>query len=118
MPKIFRAPHELPSPLRYDYILLPYGVYYKKTAEFLDAKASDTLRFFNGPDVPIVSVQLVEQRSVVDALCLMRYGVPWMAAFRKWLSYARMEGNGRDILDKDKCIMVVYGSTETASEVR
>lgn len=98
--------------MRFNYILLPYGEFYKKTRVFLDAKDGDTMRFFNGPEVTIRSVKVIETGVACDALSMMRYGITWDKAFNRWLSYARMEGHGKDILSKSKCILVIYGETE------
>lgn len=106
--KIHKVSHEVPGEFRNDYILLPYGEFYLKTKYVLDARPGDTLRFFNGPDVVVLRSFLVSDLNVIDFLCRMRYGIPWEFAFKKWLSYARLEGNGRDILSKDKCIVVSY----------
>lgn len=106
--RLFKPDHSLPGEPYQDYILLPYGIFYKKTNVFLEAKSGDTLRFFNGPDVKIVTVALIEDVKMCDILCRMRYGSNWAAAFNVWLKYARMEGNGKDVLCPDKCIMVVY----------
>ena len=108
MGKIFKPAHEEPGNFRLNYILLPYGEFYQKTKEFLDAKAGDTLRFYNGPDVRIESVMLIACDKTCDFLCRMRYGITWDKAFAKWLSYARLEGHGKDILSRAKCILVVY----------
>lgn len=106
--RVFKPAHEDPGEmLFFNYILLPYGEFYKKTRVFLDAKAGDTMRFFNGPEVTIRTVIIVEGVAC-DALSMMRYGVTWDKAFSRWLSYARMEGHGKDILVKNKCILVIY----------
>lgn len=106
--KIYKVPHELPGCFRSDYILLPYGEFYNKTKIVLEARSGDTLRFFNGPDVIVLRVMTVSDIQVIDFLCRMRYGITWEAAFKKWLSYARLEGHSRDIISKDKCIVVSY----------
>jgi hypothetical protein len=108
MGKIFKPAHEEPGNFRLNYILLPYGEFYQKTKEFLEASAGDTLRFYNGPDVRIESVMLIACDKTCDFLCRMRYGITWDKAFAKWLSYARLEGHGKDILSRAKCILVVY----------
>lgn len=105
--KIFKAPHDEPGDIFRDFILLPYGAFYK-TAEFLNAKKGDILRFYNGGDYPIFGVALIESERECELLCRVRYGVKWEAAFSRWLSYARMEGHGKDILAPDKCIMIVF----------
>ena len=38
----------------------------------------------------------------------MRYGIPWIAAFKKWQSYAVLEGHGKDVLSKEYCLIVFY----------
>lgn len=105
--KIYKPDHEAPNDFRWDYILLPYGAYYK-TAEFLTARPGDTMRFFNGPDVEIQATHLIDGMDLCNTLSRMRYGIPWVAAFSRWASYAVMEGNGKDVLSPDKCIMVAY----------
>lgn len=115
--RIFRPAHEKPGKFWLDYILLPYGQFYDKTKGFLKAKSGDTLRFFNGPDVEIESATLIDTGSMCDFLCKMRYGITWDVAFRKWLSYARMEGNGKDILSKDKCILVILKSDDDKKQI-
>lgn len=111
--RIFRPAHEFPGDPKLDYIILPYGAYYQKTKPFLDAITGDTMRFFNGPDVAIEKVLLVDYGPIVDYLCKMRYGVSWEAVFRKWLDYARLDGNGKDILDKNKCLVIFYNAKVT-----
>ena len=107
--KTYRPQHEKPGPFRLDYILLPYGAYYEKTRVFLDAKKGDKMRFFNGPEVLIEDVRLIEDINSCDVMCRVRYGVSWHVAYERWLSYARMEGNNRDIISKNCCIAVFFG---------
>lgn len=106
--KIFKPAHEEPGRFRLNYIMLPYGEFYQKTKVFLDAKRGDTLRFFNGPDVQIDSVHLIECDKVCDQLCRMRYGITWEKALRVWTRYAVLEGNSKDILSKRECILVFF----------
>ena len=110
--KIYRVAHDEPGEMLLNYILLPYGSFYEKTRVLLDAKPEDTLRFFNGPDVKIESVMLIACDKICDFLCKMRYGITWDKAFKKWLSYARMEGHGKDILSRTECLLVVYRNAE------
>lgn len=110
MTKIYKPNHEEPGGFCLNYILLPYGEYYNKTKMFQNAQPGETLRFFNGPDVVIDRVLLLRNIAVIDTMCRMRYGISWDKAFAKWLAYARMEGNGKDILDPKKCYMVVYAN--------
>lgn len=91
-----------------EFILLPYGQFYEKTAGIAKAKQGDVLRFFNGPEYRIEAVRLLKQDAVCDLLCRMRYGVPWRIAFARWQRYALMEGYGRDALSKDYCLIVFY----------
>lgn len=109
---IFKPMHSEPGPLSLGYILLPYGMFYEKTRSFLDAKPGDVLRFYNGPDFEIVRTELISGDRVCDILCRIRYGVSWKAAFKRWISYAVMEGNGRDILSPYECILVAYKSID------
>ena len=111
--KIYRPAHEKPKEMWMDYILLPYGEFYNNTKKFLDAKRGDTLRFYNGPDVIIDKVMIIEDARVCDILSRMRYGLSWDKAFEKWLRYARLEGNGRDVLSSNKCIMITYDAQDT-----
>ena len=106
--RLFKVNHEEPRDLKMDYILLPYGAYYKKTAALLEARDGDMLRFYNGRDVTIRSVTVIEDRNLCNVLCRMRYGVPWGMALSVWRRYAVMEGNGKDILVDGKCIMVAF----------
>lgn len=106
--KIFKPAHDEPGRMWLNYILLPYGEYYEKTKAFLDAREGDILRFFNGSDFSIKSVMLIECDKVCDFLCKMRYGISWSKALDRWLGYARLEGNGKNILSKRYCILVVY----------
>lgn len=94
------------------YVLLPYGMYYEKTRVLLDASAGDILRFFNGPDVRIESVMLIPCDKMCNFLCKMKYGITWDIAYQQWLRYARLEGHGKDILDKEKCILVIYNAKD------
>lgn len=105
---IFKPSHAEPGRFKLDYILLPYGEFYDKTKKLLSAKKGDILRFFNGPDYQIDSVALIPQDRMCDLLCRMRYGISWQVAFSKWVSYALLEGNGRDILSTKECIIVFY----------
>lgn len=111
--KIWKPTHEEPGKMWLDYILLPYGEFYKKTKVFLDAKKGDTLRLYNGPEVVIDSVMVIEGTRMCDFLSRMRYGLTWDKAFQKWLMYARMEGHGKDIINKDKCILISYDTQDT-----
>lgn len=110
--KIFRPSHELPGKFWLNYILLPYGDFYEKYKKFLTAEPGDTLRFYNGPDVRIEKVMLIKCDEVCNFLCKMRYGITWDKAFEIWLRYARMEGNGKDILSRSKCLLVVYNEDD------
>lgn len=114
--KIFSPNHAEPGDFWLDYILLPYGEYYDKTRVFLEAKEDDTLHFFEGPDYAIKSVYKIKQDKVCDFLCRMRYGIPWERAFKKWQSYAVLEGHGRDILSKEFCLLVIYKKNEPLSD--
>ena len=105
---IFKPNHAEPGEFYLDYVLLPYGIYYDKTKPFADAKQGDILRFYNGPEYVIDSVSLIKQDRVCDVLCRMRYGISWKAAFEKWKQYAMLEGNGKDILSTEECLLVVY----------
>lgn len=106
--RVFKPAHELPGKFWLDYILLPYGEYYDKYKQFLGASKGDTLRFFNGPEVEIEKVMLIDCDEVCDFLCKMRYGITWDKAYEIWLRYARMEGHGKDIIDTKRCLLVVY----------
>ena len=110
--KLYKVPHELPGKMWLDYILLPYGEFYEKTKSLLTAKKGDTLRFFNGPDVPIERVCLIDCDFICEFLCRMRYGITWEMAMKKWVMYARMEGHGKDILSTAQCILVIYDNSE------
>ena len=112
--RIFKPAHELPGKYWLNYIILPYGEFYEKTRVFLDASPGDTLRFFNGPDVEIEDVFIIKCDRTCDFLCKMRYGITWDIAFKKWLSYARLEGHGRDILNRDRCLLVVFRDEQTS----
>lgn len=102
--------HSEPGDPVFGYFLLPYGIFYEKTRVFLDAKPGDPMRFFNGPECRIVKTMLVSDPSLCDLLCRIRYGVSWAVAFKRWLGYALMEGNGKDILSPNECILVAYDS--------
>ena len=106
--RIFKVNHAEPNDFRWDFILLPYGEYYAKTAELLKARPGDTLRFYEGRDVEIQAVRLIEDEVLCNILCRMRYGIVWEAAFSRWLRYARLEGHGKSIIVKDKCILVAF----------
>lgn len=108
MQRRFNIDHEEPNSLKCDYILLPYGIYYKKTYDLLSCKPGDTIRFFNGRDAEIKSARVVEDGMLCDDLCRMRYGIPWRAAYDRWVKYAMFEGHGRDILVPDKCILLTF----------
>lgn len=108
MGKVFKPAHDEPGKMWLNYILLPYGRFYEKTRSFLDAKSGDTMRFYNGPEVSIESVFLIACDKTCDFLCKMRYGISWDIAFKRWQSYAQLEGHGKDILSREKCILVVY----------
>lgn len=104
----YRTTHSDPGEFPFGFILLPYGEFYSKTAVLLEARKGDILRFHNGPDVAIERVVVVDGKEACDALCIVRYGVLWNVALSRWISYAVMEGNGKDILYRTKCLMVVY----------
>lgn len=106
--KIFRPAHEEPKKLWLGYILLPYGEFYHKTKDFLKAKPGDILRFYNGTDVVIKRVWLIPCDEMCEFLCQMRYGISWEKAFSRWLSYARLEGNGKDVFSTSQCLLVIY----------
>ena len=106
--KTFDPLHDKPRELYFDYILLPYGIFYEPTKGFLEAKKGDKLRFFNGPECTIESVTLIKQDALCDMLCRMRYGVSWKVAFDKWLRYALMSGDGKNILSREECLFVMY----------
>ena len=105
---MFKPAHEEPGRFLLDYIMLPYGEFYKKTKDLLDAKPGDILRFFNGPDCYIKGVGLMPVGRTCDLMCMMRYGITWDKALARWLRYARMEGHGKNIFSNEKCIIVFY----------
>lgn len=107
-PRIFKPAHEEPNDFRMDYILLPYGQFYDKAVEMMKAKPGDILRFFNGRDAEIQAVNLVEGLSLCNILSRMRYGITWEAAMSRWTRYAVFEGNGKDVLAPNMCIMVTF----------
>lgn len=109
--KVFKVAHAEPGDFSLDYIILPFGEFYEKTKGLLSAKSGDVLRFYNGPEVPIERVMTIACDAICDFLCKMRYGVTWDVVLRKWQSYARMEGHGKEILSTEKCILVVYGKS-------
>lgn len=106
--KVFKPAHSKPGMYWLGYILLPYGEFYPKTRDFLEAKRGDLMRFFNGPTYRIYGVMKIKQDSICDFLCRMRYGIPWKRAFDRWLKYARMEGHGKGILSTQECLLVIY----------
>lgn len=106
---MLKPSHSEPKEWFYGYILLPYGEYYAKTKPFASAKKGDTLRFFNGGDFVIENVCLIKQDQVCDLLCKIRYGIPWASALKRWQYYAQLDGNGRDVISKELCYLVVYG---------
>lgn len=105
--KVFKPNHSEPGAFWFDYILLPYGEFYEPTKGILDAKKGDILRFFNGDDVPIENVVMMDINRVFDVLCRMRYGIGSKAVLRKWQDNARIQGHGRDIISTEKCILVM-----------
>lgn len=111
--KILEVAHSEPGPLWLDYILLPYGIYYDKTRPFLQAKKGDRMRFYKGPLVEIKCVKLIPQDEICELLSRMRYGISFDKVFRKWQSYARLEGHSSGILSTKECIFVVYGKDES-----
>lgn len=106
--KIFRIDHEEPNIFRWDYILLPYGQYYTKTSEILNAKPGDMVRFFQGRDAEIKGVRLIEDEILCNVLCRMRYGISWTSAFSRWRKYAILEGHSGGVLLPNKCILVAF----------
>lgn len=106
--KTYNAFHDFPDNYWAGFILLPYGNFYEKTKVFVSAKKGDTLRFFNGPEFPIEKVLLIDCDELCDALCSMRYGVPWSKALETWKRYARMEGHDAAVLSSYKCLIVFY----------
>lgn len=105
---MFKVAHEEPNDFHLDFILLPYGEYYKKTAVLLDAKPGDTMRFFNGRDVEIEAVGIIDGSPACNILSRLRYGLPWGAVLSVWRRDAVIEGNGKDILVDGKCIIVSF----------
>lgn len=105
---VYKTYHSDPGDFPLGFILLPYGEFYKKTSVFLYARRGDIIRFYNGPEFEIERVVIVDGEDMCDALCMVRYGVLWNVALSRWLSYAIMEGNSKDIFYKSKCLMVVY----------
>lgn len=105
---LFKVAHEEPNDYRWDYIVLPYSAYYPRSVEIMKARPGDMLRFFEGRDVEITAVHVIEDADLCNTLCRMRYGISWAAAFDRWRRNAVLDGNGRDILSRDKCIMVAF----------
>ena len=106
--KIYRVAHEEPNDFRWDYILLPYGQYYEKTAAILSARPGDTLRFFEGRDAEIKGVRLIEDEELCGILSRTRYGLPWPVVFDQWRRDAILEGHSGDVLLPHKCIFVAF----------
>jgi len=111
--RTFKLAHELPGKFKLDYILLPYGSFYEKTNALFKAKPGDTVRFFNGPEVPIVSVRVIPFDGMCNFLCRMRYGIDWEKALEKWRRYAALEGHSKDVISGNECILVIYNATDT-----
>lgn len=116
--RIFRPEHTEPGPFRLNFILLPYGEYYKKAQDMLGAKRGDVLRIYGGEDYEIDSVFRITDARMCDTLCRMRYGTSWSVAYDIWKTYSRAEGYGKDALSKTECIMVVYGAKIAAKAGR
>lgn len=114
--RVFKPKHEVPKDPFLDYIILPYGEFYKDTKGFLEAKTGDILRFFNGPEFEIESVMKIRCDRLCDMLCRMRYGVSWNAVLARWQRYATLDGSGKQIISTEECIMVVYGKEKTGVE--
>lgn len=106
--KTLKPNHSLPGDLWLDYILLPYGEFYRATLPFASAKKGDIMRFFNGPEVVVEKVIKIRQDEFCDMLCRIRYGIPWANAFKRWQSYAVLEGNDRNVLSNEYCLWVIY----------
>lgn len=113
--RTFKSYHEEPGESSLDYILLPYGAFYRKTSGLLEAKTGDMLRFFNGPEYPIESVMLIKCDRLCDLLCRMRYGISWEAALKIWQRYAVMEGHGKSVLSTQECILIFFKKDEPNS---
>lgn len=105
--KIFEPKHTEPGIFRLDYILLPIG--YAYNTEYLEAKAGDTLRFFNGTDYDICAVRRLKIKSAeTDILCRMRYGITIKGALMRWKENARLEGHSPQVISTEECLWVVY----------
>lgn len=107
-----KVQHLEPSRPWLGYILLPYGEFYKPTKEIAKAKPGDTIRFFQGSEHIIERVMKIPQDDMCDMLCRIIYGIPWKVAFKKWQSYAVLEGNDKGVISPDYCLWVIYGDIQ------
>ena len=112
--KTFKPAHQLPGKFWMDYILLPYGAYYDKTAGFLKAEPGDIVRFFNGPDKRIEKVMLIKCDDLCNFLSKMRYGISFDKALVRYRMYARMEGYAKDAISDKQCIIVFFENDENS----
>lgn len=115
--KIYEVQHLEPRGTWLNFIILPYGEYYKQTREIAKAKKGDILRFFQGKDYTIERVMKIRQDDFCDMLSRIAYGIPWKLALKKWQSYAVLTGSDRGVINSDYCLWVIYGDLQNKREL-
>lgn len=103
---VYNIFHDTPK-IERNLIMLPVGVYYNR--DIHGASVGDKIRFIDGNERTIVGKSDIDLRmSSTDLICRYIYNCSMKIVFRKWLTNAVIEGNGRNVVSKNKCMLIWY----------
>lgn len=93
------------------YLFLPVGAYYNR--DLLRIRVGDTIRFSDGPKAEVTYVGL---RLLTDAYTKFQmketYKSRYDIVIRRWENNAIMQGHGREVVSKEKCLIIHYKLTK------
>lgn len=88
-------------------IMLPVGIYYNRDIQ--NASIGDVIVFLGGEERTIKNKCVFNTHSgSTHFLCQYIYNTSLSVVFRKWLTNAVIQGNGRNAVSKNRCLVVWY----------
>lgn len=89
------------------YLFLPIGAYYNR--EYFRIKAGDVIVFSDGEKAEVTYAGL---RSLTDTYTRFQmketYKSRYEIIIRRWENNAIMQGHNRDVISKEKCLIIHY----------
>lgn len=104
---IYRIFHWKPAVL-HGFIMLPVGAYYNRDIQ--KARKGDFFQFCeNESKYRIVDICYMNLNcAVANVLCKYIYNRKMDIVMNRWLANAVIEGNGRNAIDKNRCLLIRY----------